>query len=222
VNKLLLTAAALVMLTTSPQAATVMIGTELPYVTPPPPYIFNMVTSGQSPISYSGSIGDWTISITASTSGINTTSNLTVSNSNTTTEDWLNVAVYVRDIVNPVNAYQDRMTLNSSIAGRSSVWFTTYADITNSVGALNGLYSAGGPLLMGDPAIATMLFDASYPMGSCNPCSIADVYVIQSHPISSSPQLTPVPLPASVLLFASALAGVAALSRRRLKRASLL
>jgi hypothetical protein len=220
VKKVLLSATALVMLTMSSQAATMMIGTELPYITPPPPYTFNLVTTGQTPISYSGSIGDWTISINASTDGINTTSNLTVSNSNTTTEDWLNVAVYVKDIVNPVNAYQDRMTLNSDIAGRSSVWFTTYADITNSVGALNGLYSAGNPLFMGDLAIATMLFDASYPMGSCNPCSIADVYVIQSHPITSSSQLSPVPLPASVLLFASGLAGIAALSRRRRKCAS--
>jgi hypothetical protein len=94
-KKFLFATSALVTLTSPISAATLMIGYELPYNNPPPPY-----TSQIAATSNSGSISDirvvngtWSVDVNAYVDGFNTISSVSVSNSNTTTEDWLNIFV---------------------------------------------------------------------------------------------------------------------------------
>ena len=208
-KKFLFATSALVTLTSPISAATLMIGYELLYNNPPPPY-----TSQIAATSNSGSISDirvvngtWSVDVNAYVDGFNTISSVSVSNSNTTAEDWLNIFVGRQDIVNPAQHYQDQMTWLGTLPSNFSVWYTTYSNSNNNANLL-WLYSAGGPFSV--DSAASIVFDATY-INGCALCATTDVYVIQSHPVLATP------LPGAALLFASGLVGVGLIAKRRRK-----
>jgi hypothetical protein len=187
---LLLSGAAMLSLVYPADSTTMQIGYMLPYVTgSPPPYTFDIVATGNTPISDSRMVGSWMVTVMGSTDGVNLFNTVQVQQTDNTKNDGLLISLWALGVVNPGSSYTSQMNWLSPLADNLTVQLANYSTPLGNEFYSNGLslYSTGDPVPM--TAVGSYNFLGHYPvMGNCAAgCSENSVFYIQSTPISPVP-----------------------------------